>query len=599
MGPSCGGFTCNFAPFRLLSTIQDTWFAMPCPNSGVSTPAATFNVGVAGASIDGVEFALNCAAPAALPPPVSTAEAASAALRECLSAAPILASTAAACALAAAAGVTTAATSFGAASPAGPAASAARPPTGVVASSFADDDVPAAMAAPEGAAAKPRALAAIAAVALGGAAASVAAAVFAAALPSVAVIEDVAASVVALVAVAIGTPVAAPAAVRAAALAAEPVARWAAAPRHPAPPGGAPRAPPAGAVAPAVANVAAAPADADEEAVPLRLSVGRLWLGAAACAAMDTWFAPARTGGGAGGVATCTAAAGAPGLTPLADALAFTSVTGKPSPADDAAAAVAAAAETAAGGGGGGAVGGGAPATTWLASWASGSRTCGVAANCAVPPANAPLAPPARAAAILGAATAAGDAGGGEALPSGGKRPPLDSSCGTLAAAGLRTGLGPAACSAAEKSVELGLGCEASAGAGPLACAAATLIGACETAGVAFIPTEVCKRRARRGHRESWDRFLSGAAELQYQRRATEQPRALDPSQPAVHCARHAEPGRGTQCAMREPAIAQQYAEFRQHRGRRQDQHLRHHRLGRIDELRQKRQEEQQRLGIR
>jgi hypothetical protein len=28
------------------------------------------------------------------------------------------------------------------------------------------------------------------------------------------------------------------------------------------------------------------------------------------------------------------------------------------------------------------------------------------------------------------------------------------------------------------------------------------LIGACETAGVAFIPTEVCKRRARCGHGE-------------------------------------------------------------------------------------------------
>src|SRR5579863_2140179 len=149
MGPSCGGFTCNFAPFRLLSTIQDTWFAMPCPNSGVSTPAATFNVGVAGASIDDVGFALACAAPAALPPAVSTAEAASAALRECLSAVPMLASAAAACALATAAGVATAATSFGAASPAGAAAPAAKPPAGVAASSFADVDASAASAAPE------------------------------------------------------------------------------------------------------------------------------------------------------------------------------------------------------------------------------------------------------------------------------------------------------------------------------------------------------------------------------------------------------------------------------------------------------------------
>src|SRR5579863_7259475 len=94
-------------------------------------------------------FALACAAPAALPPAVSTAETASAALRECLSAVPMLASTAAACALATAAGVTTAATSFGAASPAGSAALAARPPAGVAASSFADVDASAASAAPE------------------------------------------------------------------------------------------------------------------------------------------------------------------------------------------------------------------------------------------------------------------------------------------------------------------------------------------------------------------------------------------------------------------------------------------------------------------
>src|SRR5882762_1523059 len=67
MGPSCGGFTCNFAPFRLLSTIQDTRSARPCPNSGVSTPAATFRVGggVGAASATAVELTLNCAAPAA------------------------------------------------------------------------------------------------------------------------------------------------------------------------------------------------------------------------------------------------------------------------------------------------------------------------------------------------------------------------------------------------------------------------------------------------------------------------------------------------------------------------------------------------------
>ena len=136
-----------------------------------------------------------------------------------------------------------------------------------------------------------------------------------------------------------------------------------------------------------------------------------------------------------------------------------------------------------------------------------GSSACGAGASCALPPAEAALAaPPARAVAALGAAALAGDAGGGEALPAGGNRPPLDSSRRALPAAGLCTGLGPAACNAAAKSVELGLDCEASAEAGPLACAAATLIGACETAGVAFIPTEVCKRRARCGHGEYFGR---------------------------------------------------------------------------------------------
>src|SRR6266851_1918586 len=69
MGPSCGGFTCNFAPFRLLSTIQDTRSARPCPNSGVSTPAATFRVGsgVGVASATAVGLTLNCAAPMAAP----------------------------------------------------------------------------------------------------------------------------------------------------------------------------------------------------------------------------------------------------------------------------------------------------------------------------------------------------------------------------------------------------------------------------------------------------------------------------------------------------------------------------------------------------
>src|SRR5258708_3619587 len=68
MGPSCGGFTCSFAPFRLLSTIQDTRSARPCPNSGVSTPAATFRVGGAVvASATAVGLTPSCAAPAAEP----------------------------------------------------------------------------------------------------------------------------------------------------------------------------------------------------------------------------------------------------------------------------------------------------------------------------------------------------------------------------------------------------------------------------------------------------------------------------------------------------------------------------------------------------
>ena len=50
--------------------------------------------------------------------------------------------------------------------------------------------------------------------------------------------------------------------------------------------------------------------------------------------------------------------------------------------------------------------------------------------------------------------------------------------------------------------------------------------------------------------------------------------------------------------AMRQPAVARQNTELRHHRCRRQDQHLRHHRYRGIDELRQQREEEQQRLGI-
>src|SRR5712664_3578799 len=68
MGPSCGGFNCSFPPFRLLSTIQDTRSARPCPNSGVSTPAATFRAGGAVvASATAVGLTPSCAAPAAEP----------------------------------------------------------------------------------------------------------------------------------------------------------------------------------------------------------------------------------------------------------------------------------------------------------------------------------------------------------------------------------------------------------------------------------------------------------------------------------------------------------------------------------------------------
>src|SRR6202522_2033363 len=76
IGPSCGGFTCNLALLRLLSTIQDTRSARPSENSGVSTPAFTFTVtgGVGSAEPAAVADALNCAAPAeaSLSGPVAT-----------------------------------------------------------------------------------------------------------------------------------------------------------------------------------------------------------------------------------------------------------------------------------------------------------------------------------------------------------------------------------------------------------------------------------------------------------------------------------------------------------------------------------------------
>src|SRR5579859_214468 len=64
MGPSAGGLTCNLALVRLLSTIKDTRSATPCPNSGVSTPGATFKVAVEETSVEAeVPELKNCAAP--------------------------------------------------------------------------------------------------------------------------------------------------------------------------------------------------------------------------------------------------------------------------------------------------------------------------------------------------------------------------------------------------------------------------------------------------------------------------------------------------------------------------------------------------------
>src|SRR6202790_3332027 len=86
MGPSAGGLTCNLALVRLLSTISDTRSATPCPNSAVSTPAATFNVGGGDASVEALDVS-NCAAPAVPSLDVPEREK-SGPPRECLSAAP-------------------------------------------------------------------------------------------------------------------------------------------------------------------------------------------------------------------------------------------------------------------------------------------------------------------------------------------------------------------------------------------------------------------------------------------------------------------------------------------------------------------------------
>jgi trimeric autotransporter adhesin len=87
MGPSAGGLTCNLALVRLLSIISDTRSATPCPNSAVSTPAETFNVGGGDASAAALDV-INCAAPAAPSFDMPVKEESGPLPRECLSAAP-------------------------------------------------------------------------------------------------------------------------------------------------------------------------------------------------------------------------------------------------------------------------------------------------------------------------------------------------------------------------------------------------------------------------------------------------------------------------------------------------------------------------------
>jgi hypothetical protein len=100
--------------------------------------------------------------------------------------------------------------------------------------------------------------------------------------------------------------------------------------------------------------------------------------------------------------------------------------------------------------------------------------------------------PPAAMAAAVGGATAAatGDVGGGEGLPGAGNCPPLDSLPWALLAAGLRVALEPALQSAAAKSWPQPLRAAESADAVPPAGAGSMWMGACETVGIAFIPTE-------------------------------------------------------------------------------------------------------------
>src|ERR1700730_15302974 len=51
MVPRAGGLTCSLAVFKLPSIMMPTWSATPCPNSALSTPADTLNVGVGDESV--------------------------------------------------------------------------------------------------------------------------------------------------------------------------------------------------------------------------------------------------------------------------------------------------------------------------------------------------------------------------------------------------------------------------------------------------------------------------------------------------------------------------------------------------------------------
>jgi hypothetical protein len=159
---------------------------------------------------------------------------------------------------------------------------------------------------------------------------------------------------------------------------------------------------------------------------------------------------------------------------------------------------------------------------------------------------------------------AGGDVRAGERLPGAGKCPPVDPPSWALFAAGLRVGLGPALLSAAAKSWPLAPGMGELADAAPFACAASLFAGACETVGIAFIPTDKASdvpsaaiEPGERAYFRLVDPILGGSIELQYQSRAPEQSRALDPSKPAVHAARHPELGRRMQRAVREPTVTQ------------------------------------------